>query len=226
MTINCHFYADILCASSKFFFNFFLVDLFTALEERTFVSRMLWSRFRFRTDWNPQHFVRVKFILSCPRQLEPGQAFFKTFRFRDVFLWLIFCLFLNTFPWHFAHDVPWKSLFSVSVCSRFFKILQISPDDLFTATSKTKFCPRHVLRTFLFWSRFQTATVCTGAFQISHPQHLELPVGAPKFAVPWHLVHGQKNARRPPPTKPRPPPQNLAPPLETVTPFKTVTLKK
>ena len=30
--------------------------------------------------------------------------------------------FLNTFPWHFTHNVRCKSFFSVSVCSRFFKI--------------------------------------------------------------------------------------------------------
>ena len=140
---------------------------------------------------------------------------------------------LNTFPWHFAHDVRWKSFFSVSVCSRFFKILQISPEDLFSATSKTKFCLRHVLRTLLFCGRFKTATVCTGAFQISRPQQLELPICAPKFVFPWHLGHGQKNANPPPletvtpPLETGPPPSKpWPPPLKTVTPpLKTVTLK-
>ncbi len=95
MTIKRYFYVEILCACSKDFFIFFLVDLFTALEERTFVSRMLWSRFRFRTDWNPQDFVQVNFYTFLAATVRARLGFFLNFRFRDVFLWLIFVLFFK-----------------------------------------------------------------------------------------------------------------------------------
>ena len=194
---------------------------------------MLWSRFRFRTDWNPQDFVQVNFYTFLAATVRARLGFFFNFPFPRCFLRVDFrAFFLNTFPWHFVHEVRRKSFFSVSVCSCFFKILQISREDLFTALSKTKVCLGHDLRTILFWGRFKTATVCTDAFQISRPQQLELPVGAPKFAFPWHLGHGQKNAKHPP-LETVTPPRNRAPPLKTVTPppqnrdppLKTVTLK-
>ena len=181
---------------------------------------MLWSRFRFRTDWNPQDFVQVNFYTFLAATVRARLGFFFNFPFPRCFLRVDFrAFFLNTFPWHFVHEVRRKSFFSVSVCSCFFKILQISREDLFTALSKTKVCLGHDLRTILFWGRFKTATVCTDAFQISRPQQLELPVGAPKFAFPWHLGHGQKNAKSPPPRNRDPPPSKpVPPPLKTVTP--------